>query len=72
MFFMHKKTVTLFSLTTFLSPLGRHSRIALFYTFSLESVSKDLSHDNEALGFSVPFFRDYVSISGSLRHLAGR
>lgn len=64
MSFVHKKTVTLFSLTTFLSPLGRHSRKILFYTFSLESMSKDLTHDNEALDFSVPFFRDYASITG--------
>lgn len=58
MSFVHKKTVTLLSLITFLSPLGRHSRKTLFYTFSLESMSKDLTHDEEALGFSVSFFRD--------------
>lgn len=52
-------------------PLGRRARRTLFYTFSLESVCKDLTHDNEALGFSVPFFRDCFH-HWSLQHLAGR
>lgn len=65
MSFVNKKIVPLLSLTTFLSPLGRHSRRTLFHTFSLESVFKDLAHDNEALGFfSAPFFRGFVSITG--------